>query len=83
MTEHEEKAKELVEKFWTVYYAELADDFTLAYIQRISKQCALIAVEEIIKQWEYIDTYLSDMGGNLNPNLKYWIKVKQAIKEMK
>jgi hypothetical protein len=44
-----------------------------------AKQCALIAVNEIIRQWEYIDTYLADMGGELNPNLKYWISVKKEL----
>jgi hypothetical protein len=44
-----------------------------------AKQCALIAVNEIIGQWEYIDTYLADMGGELNLNLKYWISVKKEL----
>ena len=44
-----------------------------------AKQCALICVDEIIDQWEYIDTYISDFGGKLNPNLKYWLEVKQEL----
>lgn len=47
-----------------------------------AKKCALIAVDEIIIQWEYIDTYLSDLGGELNPNLKYWYNVKQEIEKL-
>jgi hypothetical protein len=47
-----------------------------------AKQCALIAVDEIIIQWEYIDTYLSDLNGELNPNLKYWYDVKQEIEKL-
>ena len=46
-----------------------------------AKQCALICVEEIIEQWEYIDTYLADKKGELNPNLKFWLKVKEEIKK--
>lgn len=42
-------------------------------------QCALICINEIIDQWEYIDTYLADLGGKLNPNLKYWLEVKQEL----
>ena len=49
---------------------------------KTSIQCAIIAINEIIKQWEYIDTYLADMNGELNPNLKYWYKVRAVIKEL-
>lgn len=44
-----------------------------------SIQCALICVDEMIDQWEYIDTYISDFGGKLNSNLKYWYEVKQEL----
>lgn len=47
-----------------------------------AKQCALIAVNEIISQWDYIDTYLADLGGKFNPNLKYWKQVKQEIEKL-
>jgi hypothetical protein len=43
------------------------------------KKCAIIAINEIIKQWEYIDAYLADLNGELNPNLKYWYEVRAAI----
>tara|TARA_R110000772_G_scaffold170596_1_gene282550 strand:+ start:41 stop:253 length:213 start_codon:yes stop_codon:yes gene_type:complete len=63
-----EKAKELVERFMA--YSDYHD----------SKQCALICVDEIISQWDYIDTYLADLNGELKPNLKYWNEVKEKIK---
>ena len=44
-----------------------------------AKQCALIAVDEIIGQWEIIDVYLADGNGQLNQNLKYWYTVKKEI----
>lgn len=44
-----------------------------------AKQCSLIAVDEIIDQWEYIDVYLADGRGELNHNLKYWYEVKKQI----
>lgn len=47
--------------------------------EELTEHLALIHVEGIIKQWEYIDTYLADLGGKLNPNLKYWYEVKQEI----
>lgn len=69
-----EKAKELVDKM-------LNEQSNTEEIYD-AKQCALIAVDEIILQWEYIDTYLSDLGGELNPNLKYWYEVKQEIEKL-
>lgn len=44
---------------------------------------APMVCDEIIEQWEYIDTYLADFGGELNPNLRYWYDVKKQIKEIK
>ena len=48
----------------------------------IAKQCALIAVDEIIGQWEIIDVYLANGNGELNQNLKYWYTVKQEIEKL-
>ena len=67
-----EKAKELVDKFSTVGLQQRNEGRT----------CALITVDEIISQWEYIDIYLSDLGGELNINLKYWYQVKQEIEKL-
>jgi hypothetical protein len=47
-----------------------------------SKKQALICVKEVIQQWEYIDTYIADLGGQLNPNLKFWIKVKSELEAL-
>lgn len=67
-----EKALELVKKML------LDDDVPFD----IAIECALIAVNEIIEQWEYIDTHIADDGGKLNPNLKYWLEVKQEIEKL-
>ena len=71
-----EKAIELVHKY----------DLMQTYIEEFSieeaKQCALIAVDLVINQWEYIDTYLADANGELNPNLKYWYEVKQEMQKL-
>jgi hypothetical protein len=47
-----------------------------------AKQLALITVDEIIQQWEVIDTYIADFGGKLNQSLKYWQQVKQEIQAL-
>ena len=36
-------------------------------------------VNEIVQQWEYIDTYLGNNGGKFNPNLQYWLDVKNEV----
>ena len=66
-----EKASELFVK----YYAYRSNT--------VAKLMAEICVEEVIGQWEYIDTYLADLGGQFNPNLKYWYEVKKELEAMK
>ena len=67
-----EKANELCNTYYTYITSKL-----------LAENCALTCVNEVIKQWEYIDVYLADMGGELNPNLKYWYEVKKEIKKVK
>ena len=68
-----EKAREILDKYEIIlskvnYYG--------------GKQCALIAVDEVIGQWEYIDVYLADGLGTLNPNLKYWYEVGSEMEKL-
>ena len=72
--EPKEKAKKLYSKF--LNYSEGSNE------DWNTKQCALICIEEIISQWEYIDTYLADLNGELNPNLKYWYNVKEELEKL-
>jgi hypothetical protein len=46
-----------------------------------AKKCALIAVDEIIWQWEIIDVYLANGNGQLNQNLEYWYTVRKEIEK--
>jgi hypothetical protein len=78
MNEAKQKAVELVEKYYNLFDIELEN--TISKIE--AKRCAKIAVLEIIEQWDYIDTYISDMKGTLNPNLKYWLQVKDEIEQL-
>ena len=79
-----EKAKELVDKF-EPYVIRYTQDDVVGYLDQetpileYQKQCALIAVDEIIGQWEIIDVYLANGNGELNQNLKYWYTVKKEI----
>lgn len=50
------------------------------YINEVEiKEMALIVANEVTEQWEYVDTYLADLGGQLNPNLKYWYEVLDCL----
>lgn len=88
MKTSKKKSKELVDKYIplskNVKHTGIINDVASVMSDEIlnlqyAKQCALICVDEIIDQWEYIDTYISDLGGKLNPNLKYWLEVKQEL----
>ena len=75
-----EKAVELVDKYRTYIragdkyeYLDPEDEVHLAI------KCALIAVFEIIDQWEYIHAYISNGMGELNPNLQYWQEVENEL----
>ena len=61
-----DKAKELVDKYAKLYY-----DLEYDYYDDRDKQCALIAVDEILNTFIDID-----------PKLNYWQEVKQEIEKL-
>jgi hypothetical protein len=69
-----EKALELIDKYKLINF-DMEDTES-------HKECALIACQEVIEQWDYIDTYIADLGGKLNPNLKYWLQVNIELKKL-
>lgn len=73
-----EKALNLWWEFYHRIEHTLSDEYSV-HENFITKQCALIAANEAIDQWEYIDIYISNLGGELNTNLKYWYEVKEEI----
>ena len=78
----EQKANDLVDTFRVLLMSEDTDCGNEVLCSLIAIQHALIVAEEVIGQWEYIDTYLADLGGQLNPNLRYWQQVKEALKRL-
>ena len=68
----QEKAKELVEQF----NCGGLETFAGHNVKVISKQCALIAVDEVIKQ-NNVWIRLVNKGTN-----NYWLEVKQEIKKL-
>jgi hypothetical protein len=68
-----EKAKELVYKFKYVKPTKMSD-YSIIYLPT-AKQCALIAVDEIIDQ---NNLWINQTGKGTN---NYWQEVKQIIEE--
>ena len=69
-----EKAIELYEKFYYQLPSTLADKVQDCAAQ----ECALIVVDEVLKQQPY-DVYTIEQCGNVN---KYWQEVKQEIEKL-
>ncbi len=66
-----DKAKELVSKF---NFEHTGDSYTIFQNVDESKRCALIAVDEIIKEMDNVMLP--------NPFKQYWNKVKQEIENL-
>ena len=87
-----EKAKELVEKFLFMYRPSMHPPYLKA--NEAAKQCALIAVDEIINYHESLynegfkdvhialSSKIKTYNDILNPLLKYWQEVKQEIENL-
>ena len=71
-----EKAQELMLKYYNRIEHKLSIDY-VGHDWDISKQCALIAVDEIIES----NPYEWD-GEDLNSTIDYWEKVKKDIEAL-
>lgn len=65
----QQKAAEIVAKLGAKGYLNKAQ----------IKEMAQMIVAEVVAEWEYIDTYLGDGKGALNPSLMYWLEVQKII----
>ena len=75
--EAKEKAKQLVDKYWNKLY-EIQSRIIPTELTEQSKQCALICVDEILKNiTEEVLTYKPFMM-----NTDYWKEVKQEINKL-
>lgn len=81
-----EKASQLINDFYDITYYS-ANDYGERF--RIAKQCALIAVDEIIKSREddghFDDTLSSTSSEYYTPHpmyLTFWLEVKQEIEKL-
>jgi hypothetical protein len=68
-----EKAEEFIEKF--VRYTPAEEEFEYSY----AKQCALIAVDEIMEFMKMDDEYTETVSNANSKWVHYWQEVKQEI----
>lgn len=75
-----EKAIELYYKFYNQLSFDLTDEFN----DKCAKQCALIAVDEILEAIpnEYLDYWQGESQMILNEDVDYWKEVKQEIEKL-
>ena len=72
-----EKALELVDKFWKSCY----DKHDIAKLVKAdAKQCALIAVDEIINGYEFDSLDIEHK--RIMDNINFWDEVKQEIERL-
>jgi hypothetical protein len=72
-----EKAKQLVDRYNFVYIQNYTSMFEV-------KQCALIAVDEILKAIpnEYLDIHGGEAYMQINEDVEYWNEVKKEINNL-
>ena len=74
-----EKATSIYNQHYVLLLEADSDISQEVLISILAKKCALVSVKEVVEQWEVIDTYISDGGGELNQNLKYWYEVREEL----
>jgi len=75
-----EKAEELVDKYMNIKNVKLSD-YSIIYLPT-AKQCALIAVDEIINTNPKIIINWAFSGTQEFNNISYWQEVKQEIENL-
>ena len=81
----QEKAQELVSSFMSIRNIKLSD-YSVIYLPA-AKQCALIAVDEMIDEYQSMSDldsilYIGNEYMNVINKLVYWREVKQEIENL-
>jgi len=82
---HKEKAQELVDKF--KFDCRIEYECRPLSVNQIAKQCALIAVGEIIDEWNKTSDlksvlYITDNLVTVVDRICYWQEIKREIKKL-
>ena len=72
-----EKAEELVRKMQQFYFSDMYGSHMVKYEE--AKQCALICVEEIIKNQNHLSNFID---WEIDEQHEYWQQVKQDIEKL-
>lgn len=76
-----EKAFELAHKFRLLEIRTSENSYMMISMQD-AKQCALIAVDEILKEYAHAENHIEDIMGKISIYIKYWQEVKQEIEKL-
>lgn len=74
-----EKAKELVDSFFLTI-VRYDDEHEIKISHELAKDCALIAVDEILKTNEYFDSF--SLIDDEHEPFEWWQEVKEEIKKL-
>jgi hypothetical protein len=87
-----QKANELISLHSLTILSEVGNYLTMDEVKQLAKQCALIAVNEILlsSPFEPVDTDWDEAGGSalywypqkLKDSAKWWSEVKQEIEKL-
>jgi hypothetical protein len=72
-----EKALELWEKYFRLNY-----DWDGVTKDQWAKEGALIAVDEILKEYAHAENHIEDNMGRISIYISYWQEVKQEIEKL-
>ena len=75
----QEKAKQLYDKYDQIFIDD-EDEHYIGMVERISKQCALIAVNQLINNQMSMSVYYDIM--EVGDNVIYWQQVKEEIEKL-
>lgn len=75
-----EKAKELVNKY-CAYHFEQKKGSIIIDLEK-AKQCALIAVDEILNDYSYMQNIRNANSNQIHSQRIYWEEVKQEIEKL-
>jgi len=77
-----EKAKQLIQKYYQPLSIHLKINNNNNEMWDYAKQCALIAVDEILEFMKTDDEKHDCCSWCNSPELSYWLKVKEEIKNL-
>lgn len=74
----EKQAQQIYEWYWNLFYSELIEEFTLAYVQDLSRKAAIKAIDLKLENTQIGDSkFIHGIGYRI-----HWSEVKELINEI-